>query len=87
MQESPVVKAVEDGAETLSSVALSVDGGGGVGRRDLEVKNSVVYSKPMYMFRSVLEAEDVKKPLFFLLNGFVLPAGTILSYQVLWRGI
>jgi hypothetical protein len=89
MQESPVVKAVEDGAETLSSVALSVDGGGGVGRRDLEVKHSVVYSKPTYMFRSVLEAEDVKKPVVFPVkricpacrNDFVIPS-SMASYIV-----
>ncbi len=89
IQESPVVKVVEDGSETLSSAAQPVDDGGGVGREDLEIKQSVVYSKPKYMFRSVLEAEDVKKPVVFPVkricpacrNDFVIPS-SMASYIV-----
>ena len=65
IQESPVVQVVEDGSETLSSTAPSVDGDGGVCRKDLEIKQSIIYSKPKYIFRSILEAEDVKKPVVF----------------------
>ena len=65
IQESQVVKVFEDESETLSSAALSVGGYGGVGRKDLEIKQAIVYSKPKYMFPSVLEAEDLKKPVVF----------------------
>ena len=89
IQESPVVKIVEDEAETLSSAALLVDGDGGVGRKDLEIKTSVVYSKPKYMFRSVLDVKDVKKPVVFPVkricpacrNDFVIPS-SMASYIV-----
>ena len=89
IQESPVVQVVEDGSETLSSAALSVGGYGGVGRKDLEIKQSIIYSKPKYMFRSVLEAEDVKKPVVFPVkricptcrNDFVIPS-SMASYIV-----
>ena len=33
IQESPVVKVIEDGPETLSSAALSVEGDGGLSER------------------------------------------------------